>query len=130
MKFEFDLHGGFNALLVQVMRLQLSPSLKAVVKAMVMAISWSIWEARNKLIFEGYRPYIDGLISLVWTSIHELKYFELNGFYGNQKELQIVKFFQLPCSFKQRMRVKKMHWAPPLPGWVKVNMDGSAKRAS
>ena len=129
LNLNLDLQGGFNALLVQVMRLQLSPSLKAVVKAIVMAISWSIWEARNKLIFEGRRPYISGLISLIWTSIHELKYFKLSGFYGNQKELQIAMFFQLPCSFKQRMRVKEVHWVPPLPGWVKVNVDGSAKGA-
>ncbi|PON59171.1 hypothetical protein PanWU01x14_160980, partial [Parasponia andersonii] len=65
--------------------------------------------------------------SFVLASLQEIIYFNTKGMNNSQHDLVILCRPSLPYRPKKTPRIISVHWFPPLLGWVKVNVDGSAQ---
>lgn len=83
---------------------------------------WSVWPARNELVFEKRWPKMSNLVFL--TKILALMW--IRAVYD---ELKVDEKIWWVCPYKSWSDIKKfglngMFWCPPSLGWVKINVCG------
>ena len=81
---------------------------------------WTIWNMRNKVIFEHLTPPLHSALAVVLVSVR--KAIALNpGSCSNS-----VSNIDLKMNLFRAPLVKLVFWFPSNPGWIKLNIDGAA----
>ncbi|KAL4320923.1 hypothetical protein AHAS_Ahas14G0059000 [Arachis hypogaea] len=73
-------------------------------------LAWEVWKARNQAVHQRSKP--SPLIVI---------------YKAKQMETEFTKMAEEPanCSVNNRRTVRRVTWRPPLPGWVKCNVDAA-----
>lgn len=100
---------------------------KDVILAIVVNIHWIIWTCRNKLRFEKSKLSLNSAIHMVVVASSSISGNISKGHMtSSMKEFAIFKTFKVVGWPPKALEIKGL-WIPPNCGWIKCNIDGSAR---
>jgi hypothetical protein len=96
-----------------------------VIKAAIINILYAIWISRNKARFKSIAPNWNSTLSWIVVNV------TLAGNHTNSLASSSIRDFSLLKAFNVRLNppkptsLKEVIWQPPLPHWIKCNVDGA-----
>ncbi|KAI9154184.1 hypothetical protein LWI28_022333 [Acer negundo] len=95
-------------------------------KAVIHAVIWGVWTARNQWIFEGKLVDFRSVLSFVWSVVSKANRLDIGCMLNCMDNLLIFRLFSLRGRPSKAPVIKSVIWSPSAPGWIKVNTDGAA----
>ncbi|KAL8529411.1 hypothetical protein ACS0TY_006734 [Phlomoides rotata] len=87
---------------------------------------WFIWHAHNKAVFDEVRPSLHHSLAFILAAIKEADHSVWGHMPGMVRELLILDRLGIRGRPPSVQTTTVIRWKPPLAGWTKVNVDGSA----
>ena len=127
---DLDLTQNFEHLLCNTMNENFSQQTKSLWLYGIIATSWEIWRSRNSYLFESKKPNFLSSKAWILASMRESSAL-ISGFMHNcQYDLIILHNLGIEGNTSRGPSITPVSWNLPPPGWIKVNIDDSAKGAS
>ncbi|XP_065881606.1 uncharacterized protein [Euphorbia lathyris] len=91
----------------------------------VVTCIWEIWHCRNEAIFKDVSPSIQHSKINLFRMIRE-SFASSKGFCSSRRDAVILSCLLASPRPPLAPNIIPVHWLKPPPGWIKVNVDGSA----
>lgn len=109
-----------------LLNVKMSPYLKDMWIAGLVAVLQGIWIQRNKCKFENVHPCFSRLCHGLSCWIKEVGMLSDGTMFNTVDDLLVLKTFGVHCHPRKAPKIVEVH-QPPLPGWYKCNTDGLSK---
>lgn len=104
-----------------------SSQLSDTISVTIINTIWIIWNARNKMKFEGMKISVRAAINQIKASVSLSGNMSKNSMYNSIDEFKILKWFGVAGHPRKAPKIIQVDWLPPMCGQIKVNTDGATK---
>jgi hypothetical protein len=104
-----------------------SPQCKIAISAAVIYLINTIWLVRNQARFESKKMSLNSTISLIIAGTSLSGNNTLKASSNSMRDFSILKKFRIEIHHPKTSTVREIFWYPPLPNWIKCNIDGASK---
>jgi ribonuclease HI len=111
----------------KIPELQWSPQAKITIIAAIINLLNSIWNMRNQARFDNKKANVSAAISSIIANTSLSGNHTLKAASNSLRDFRVLKHFKVDIHAPKIPFVKEIIRNPPLPSWVKCNVDGASK---
>lgn len=109
----------------QVAKVSFSKQIRDLWIAAILSVIWIVWTECNLVIFENKAPNIFTCLRSLWLSIIEAGLLTTGTMYNTMEERRILSQLGISPRTPRDPNIISVKWFHPMPGWLKINTDGS-----
>src|ERR1044072_8722630 len=105
-----------------------SQQCKVVIKACIINLFSTIWYCRNQARFNNKVVHWKSAINLIISNVHLSGSKTCKSASPDMREFLILITFKVDIHAPKAPDIQEVIWCPPLPVWIKDNIDGAASK--
>ncbi|XP_057790785.1 uncharacterized protein LOC131007890 [Salvia miltiorrhiza] len=114
-----------GSFIIWAMQIQASRQVTNLWRVGVMTTIWSIWNLRNRVVFDDASFSAVNLTVQIKALILEASRFSLGEMMNSVEELLVLHGLGIPGNPRRSISYVYVFWIPPPHPWHKINIDGS-----